>query len=84
MASPDSDGSGLGPRVGGTTYDWARVMLTFGTVLFTVVAVGTAIESQYFPVVDPLLSAVAAVIFGCLAFYVGRKRPRQVGQDFNF
>lgn len=88
MANPDSerkpDDKERGARVSGTTYDWARVMLSFGTALFAVAAIATAFENQYFAVVYPLILGTLAVLFGCLVFYLGRKKRRPVGQDFNF
>jgi uncharacterized membrane protein YadS len=68
----------------GTTYDWARVMLSYGTALFAVFAIATAVENQYFSIIYPLSSAVLAVLFGCLVYYLGRKKRRPVGQEFNF
>ena len=86
MANSDSerkpDDKEQRPRVSGTTYDWARIILTVGTVWFAVLAVATAIGNKYFPIIDPILSAVLAVLFGYLVYHLGRK-PKQVGQDFN-
>jgi len=88
MANPDSerkpDDKKRETRISTTAYDGVRVFLSFGTVLFAGVAVATAIWNQYFPIIDPLLSAVAAVLCGYIVYYLGRKKRSPVGQDFNF
>jgi len=68
----------------GATYDWARVMLSYGTALLVVFAVATAVENQYFSIFYPLSSAALAILFGCLVYYLGRKKRRPAGQDFYF
>ncbi len=87
MANPDSgrkpNDEERSPRISGTTYDASRVLLSFGTVLFAVVAVATAIGNQYFSIVYPILFAALAVLSGYLVYYTGRKRRRPAGQDFN-
>ncbi len=87
MADPDSerkpDATERGAKIGGMTYDSARVILTFGTVLFAVVAIATAIGNQYFSIVYPILFAALAVLSGYLVYHTGRKRRRPAGQDFN-
>jgi hypothetical protein len=88
MASSDSerkpDDKERGAKIGGTTSDWARVILTYGTVMFAVAAVATAIGNQYFSIIYPLLFAALAALSGYLVYHIGRKRRRPAGQDFNF